>query len=295
MKQLIAAYTQLTKFGIVVFVLLSGIAGYALAFFPGDIFRPGHFLTVVLGLYFLSSGSLALNQLQEIEIDRKMRRTEKRPLVSGQFSRWQVAVLSLVFIFMGLLLCTAASKTAGIFGLATIFLYNGLYTYWWKKEWTFAAVPGAIPGALPVVIGYAANQEAVFNSELFYAFLVMFLWQMPHFWSLAIRYKDDYAQASIPVLPSMLGTERALYHIGLYTFVYVALAMASPWLTTAYWAYLVLVVPFAMKVLYEFYRYARSEGKERWLGFFLWTNFSVLVFLLAPVIDKWYRHFVVPN
>jgi protoheme IX farnesyltransferase len=176
-------------------------------------------------------------------------------------------------------------------GLATVVLYNLLYTLYWKKKWAFGAVPGAIPGAMPVVIGYAANSDNLARPELFYVFMLLFLWQMPHFWSLAIKFKDDYKQGGIPVLPVMIGTDATLFHMGLYMFAYVALAIAAPWFTPVYWVYTIVVIPFAFKVLYEFFRYYQSGGKTRWLPFFLWTNFSILVFLIAPVIDKWHRYF----
>jgi protoheme IX farnesyltransferase len=176
-------------------------------------------------------------------------------------------------------------------GFATVILYNVMYTLYWKKKWAFGAVPGAIPGAMPVAIGYAANTSDLMQPELVYAFLIMFLWQMPHFWSLAIRFKDDYAKGGIPVLPTRIGTGPTLFHMALYMFAYVALALASPWFTSTYFVYVFVVVPFAIKVLYEFFRYYRAGAQARWLPFFLWTNFSVLVFLIAPVIDKWYHFY----
>ena len=107
------------------------------------------------------------------------------------------------------------SLTSMALGLFTVALYNGLYTLYWKKKWAFGAVPGAIPGAMPVVIGYSANHANVFTPECLYLFLIMFLWQMPHFWSLAIRYKDDYKKGGFPVLPAVIGVPKTLFHIGL--------------------------------------------------------------------------------
>ena len=115
---------------------------------------------------------------------------------------------------------------------------------------------------------------------------------MPHFWALAIRFKDDYDKGGIPVLPCRIGTERTLFHMGLYTFAYTGLAIASPFFTSAYLVYGLVVLPFAFKVLYEFIRYNHAGAQNRWLPFFLWTNFSILVFLIAPVIDKWHRSFL---
>ncbi|MBX3034532.1 MAG: heme o synthase [Bdellovibrionaceae bacterium] len=284
---MLKVYADLTKLGIVVFVLLSGVAGYATGFTVENPFEWRHFLDTVLGLYFLSSGSLALNQVQEFKLDARMPRTSKRPIVTGKIKPAAAGILAAAFLIVGLQCLRQASPTAAYVGLATVILYNGFYTMWWKRAWVFAAVPGAVPGALPVTIGYAAVNPDIFNSESLYLFLIMFLWQMPHFWALAIRFREDYAKGGVPVLPAVVGVERTIFHIGLYTFVYVGVALAAPWFVHASWMYLLLVLPFAFKVLQEFYRFHRSKGQERWFAFFMWTNVSMLVFVIVPVLDKW--------
>ncbi|MEY4717862.1 MAG: hypothetical protein RL563_480 [Pseudomonadota bacterium] len=283
-------FFDLTKNGIVCFVLVSGLAGYALSQPPYETWNIPHLLATLFSLYFFSAGSFAINQAQEWRIDRAMPRTQTRPIPSGQVSVAQAFVLGIGFLILGTFTGLLVNLHVTLLGIATVVLYNLLYTLYWKRKWAFGAVPGAIPGAMPVVIGYAANSANLFHPEVVYAFLVMFLWQMPHFWSLAIRFKDDYAAGGIPVLPVRIGTEGTLYHMGLYMFAYVGLAVASPFFTSVYFFYALVVLPFAFKVLYEFFRYYRTGGEQRWLPFFLWTNFSVLIFLIAPVIDKWHRY-----
>lgn len=288
-------YADLTKFGIVVFSVIAGLAGYATGFQVEQPFNWQHFLSTLLGLYFLSSGSLALNQVQDWRLDQKMPRTAKRPIASGKLRPAAAGILSVLLLAVGSELLFTASTTAGWVGLVSVFLYNGPYTMYWKKRWVFAAVPGAVPGSLPVTIGYAAINPDIFNSESIYLFLIMFLWQMPHFWVLAIRYMDDYAKGGIPTLPVALGIHRSLFHIGLYTFAYVGIALASPMFVHTSWLYVLLVFPFAFKLLQEFYRYYKSEAKERWFAFFMWLNISMLVFLIIPVVDKWNFLFIGSN
>lgn len=284
---MLKTYLDLTKFGIVVFVLLSGIIGYATGYLIEQPFDWRHAVRFILGLYLLSSGSLALNQVQEYKIDQKMPRTKNRPIASGKLKPAAGAIISCFFLYLGLVLLYECNPMAFKVGLVSVFLYNGLYTLYLKRQWIYAAVPGAVPGALPVTIGYAAVNSNIGNPESVYLFLIMFLWQMPHFWVLAMKYKNDYAAGGIPVLPAALGTEKTLQQIGLYTFAYVGVAIFSPWIVHASWMYLLLVLPFAIKVLQEFYLFNRSKGQERWLGFFMWTNISMLVFLIVPVVDKW--------
>jgi protoheme IX farnesyltransferase len=284
-------FLDLTKSGIVAFVLVSGLAGYALSWPPFQMIDFPHLFLTMASLYFFSAGSFALNQAQESKIDSKMPRTMNRPIPSGRVSVQQAVYLGFGFIFLGICAGLLVSQLVVILGLFTVVLYNVLYTLYWKKKWAFGAVPGAIPGAMPVVIGYAANTDQIFRPEIFHAFMLMFLWQMPHFWSLAIRFKEDYRAGGIPVLPLKIGTDATLFQMGLYMFAYVGLAIATPFFTTAYFTYAILVIPFAFKILYEFFRYYRARAEQRWLPFFLWTNFSILIFLIAPVIDKWHRYY----
>jgi heme o synthase len=279
-------FLDLTKSKIIVFVLLTGTAGYALGLPIIVEWDWALYFLTLLSLYFFSAGSFALNQAQEVAIDEKMPRTVNRPIPSGKISRGQAYFLGFAFVALGIFVSSFVNQTVLITGLATVFLYNVMYTLYWKKKWAFGAVPGAIPGAMPFVIGYAGQAHTIFTPTCVYGFMIMFLWQMPHFWALAIKYKDDYALGGIPVLPTRIGTSATLYHIGLYTFCYVGLAIASPWFTRPGAAYLIFVLPAAFKVLYEFLKYYKSEGRERWLGFFLWVNFSMLIFLAAPVVDR---------
>jgi heme o synthase len=280
-------YSDLTKFGIVIFVMLSGIAGYATSFPIEKGLDWPHLLAAMWGLYFLSSGSLALNQWQERELDALMPRTSKRPIVSGKITSKNALIIALALLAVGAVLLFASSVAAGLVGLASVLLYNFLYTKLWKRKWIFAAVPGAIPGALPVTIGYAANNSDLLQSDSIYLFLIMFFWQMPHFWALALKYKDDYEKGGVPTLPVSMGGERTLYHIGIYTFAFVITAIAAPWFVHASWAYLALVLPFCFKIMQEFWRFFKSGGKLRWFAFFMWVNIAMLIFIFVPVFDKW--------
>lgn len=280
-------FSSLTKFGIVIFVLLAGVAGYATSFQIENTFSWIHLLTFVGGLYFLSSGSLALNQVQEYKLDQKMPRTSKRPIAAGKIKPAAGLILAVALLFSGINLLYSLSPMAGYVSVASVFLYNGLYTMYLKPKWIFAAVPGAIPGALPVTIGYAVNDPNIFNLDSIYLFLIMFLWQMPHFWAIAIKYKEDYRLGEIPTLPTALGVHKTLYHIGLYTFCYAGVALASPFFLHTSWVYIAFVFPFAFMLLKTYFTYYKSEGEKGWFSFFMWVNFSMLVFVFVPVIDKW--------
>ncbi len=278
------------KMSIVVFVVISAIAGYGVGFQIEDTFSFLNFFSMILGTFLISSGSLSLNQVQESHRDAKMPRTEQRPIPSGKLSKKVALSISLFNITTGsLILFFLVSELSCYIGLIIIVLYNVFYTMHWKQKWKFAAVPGAIPGALPCTLGYAAVNPNIYSSESIYLFLVMFLWQMPHFWTLAIRYKDDYAAADFPILPVVVGNDRTIFHISFYVWAYAFLAIMSPFFVDFYYAYFIIVIPFAMLVVWLFFKYVKNEktNDKAWLPFFLATNFSMLAFLFAPLIDKW--------
>lgn len=281
------AFSVLTKSGIVLFALVSAMAGYAVSYRLSQHFDPLAPLFLLVGLYFVSAGAFAINQAQEWRLDGRMNRTKNRPVATGLIQPWQAYLLGAVFCIFGLIVLYALGPWPAGLALLTIFLYNVVYTMWWKQSWAFGAVPGAIPGAMPVVIGYSVNSPEIWSPDCVYLFLVLFLWQMPHFWCLAIRFREDYKSGGVPVLPVRLGIPRTMYHIGLYVFAYVGVALAAPWFLHAHVLYLALVLPISLKVIWEFFKYLEQKSERSWLPFFLWINFSLIVYLAVPVMDKW--------
>ena len=285
--KMLKAYSQLTKTGIILFALVSAMAGYAVSFRMNQTFDPMQPVLLVIGLYLVAGAGFAINQAQEWRLDMRMDRTNKRPIPRGLIAPWQAYALGALMAVPGLLLLLILGPWPAGLALLTLFLYNVVYTLFWKKRWVFGAVPGAIPGAMPVVIGFSVNTPEIWRPECVYLFLVMFLWQMPHFWSLAIRFREDYQKGGFPVLPVSLGENRAMYHVGLYLFTYVGVALMAPWFLQAHVLYFLLVLPISLKVLIEFFKYYRNQERKSWLPFFLWTNMSLLIYLAVPVMDKW--------
>lgn len=285
MKHLLTDYIKLTKAGIVCFVLLTAGAGYLLSVNSFKQISLTVFLFFLTGLYLVSSGSFILNQIQERELDGKMKRTRSRPLPMGTITLFQASVLSFGFISFGLLLLALLnSLTAGL-AFLTVLLYNGFYTLIWKRKMSHGAVFGALPGALPPVIGYSLGSNNLLSGPCVYLFLILFLWQMPHFWSLAIRYKEDYRQGGVPVLPVSVGFEKTLFEMGLYMIAYLGVALVSPLFLKAGPMYLIFLLPLVFKLAYEFLKYFQNPSK--WLRFFLWINVSIILCFAVPVFDKW--------
>ena len=286
-------YLKLTKSGIVFFALLSAGAGYALALLskprPPLAEEEPFFLTwslfcLLAGLYLAVSGGFAVNQASEWRMDCRMKRTRSRPVPKGRLTALQAFSLGMVQITAGLFLLLALHPLTAGLTLLAVLLYNVFYTVFWKKKWVFSAVPGALPGALPVMIGWSAASSDVFSIECLYLFLILFLWQMPHFWSLALHYREDYRRVGLPVPPLLLGVNKTLYYMGFYLLAYLGLALLSPLFFKMNVVYVFLLMPFCAKVFWEFIKFSR---KLNWKPFFMWLNFSVLLFLYAPTLDLW--------
>lgn len=294
---LLKDFLNLSKFPITVFVLISAFLAYVCAIPVGTETDIPLMLLFFFALYLFSSGIFVLNQVQEISLDAKMPRTKGRPLVLKKISPLAALSLSIILTSVSFFLFWMINLEVLFLAIAGLLLYNGLYTMWWKKKWAFGAVPGAIPGAMPVCLAYVAGGGNLFSSELYYLFLIMFLWQMPHFWYLALHYKEDYAKGGIPVLPVVYGDKVTLYQMGIYTLVYVGLALSAPVYIPSRYFYLLLVVPVSFKLLYEFSIFFNTclkspwpinevTGRRKLSPFFMWINISLIVFLSGPVLDK---------
>jgi protoheme IX farnesyltransferase len=244
----------------------------------------------LVGILFLSSGSSALNQLQEHQIDATMPRTAKRPIPSGRLTARQAMAFVISTLIAGISILAYLDVQLVILGLLAVLLYNGLYTLWWKKHWAYAAVPGAIPGALPILMGYVAATGEVFHPSGIYLFLILFYWQMPHFWVLALRFRDDYELGNFPTLPVALGEKVTVFQIVLWCLGYIGIALVAPLFLKVRAIYLAITFPVCGFLLWSLRTYvqnAHNRESKKWLPFFLGVNFSLILFIGAAALDLW--------
>jgi protoheme IX farnesyltransferase len=154
----------------------------------------------MLGTGLLASGTATLNQWYEREADAKMHRTRQRPIPAGEVSAAQAFWFGIALIGVGELdLALAVNPLSALLGFLTVAAYLGLYTPLKQKTWWSTTV-GALPGAMPPLIGFAASRGSL-TLEAWALFLIIFLWQFPHFYAIAWMYRDDYARAGIQMLP----------------------------------------------------------------------------------------------
>jgi protoheme IX farnesyltransferase len=191
-------YLELTKPRITVLILICTAVGYF--FGSPNALHPALFVHVLLGTALMASGTAALNQWYEADSDAKMRRTSKRPIPAGRIKRIDGFVFGALLSIAGFadlwFGTNALAAGLGLFTLATyIFLYTPL-----KRRSAVCTTVGALPGAMPPLIGYAAASGRL-DAWALALFLILFVWQFPHFYAIAWMYRDDYARGGIRMLP----------------------------------------------------------------------------------------------
>ncbi len=230
-------YYLITKPGIIMGNLLTVAAGFLLAS-KGTI-NGWLFLSTLLGLALIMASACVFNNFIDRKVDEKMERTKKRALVTGSISTRSALLFATFLGILGnviLLLYTNALTL--IVANVGFFVYVILYSMW-KCRTIYGTAIGSIAGAVPPVVGYCAVSNR-FDAGASILFAMMVLWQMPHFFSIALFHFDDYAKAGIPVLPVKKGMLRTKVHMVLYITAFIA---TSALLTLFhYTGYLYLIV-----------------------------------------------------
>ncbi|MFZ4581036.1 MAG: protoheme IX farnesyltransferase [Paludibacter sp.] len=187
---------KLMKLKVSVAVTFTAIAGYIIFSHQLNI----DILYLMLGVLLLASGSSALNQVQESPYDAIMHRTSKRPIPMGLLSNQQAFIWSVFFIISGsAILYFAYCSVPLLLGLFNVLWYNGIYTPL-KRKSAFAVVPGSLVGAVPVYIGWTAAGGLISDTTILFVGLFLFIWQVPHFWLLMLKYGDEYRQAGFKTI-----------------------------------------------------------------------------------------------
>lgn len=208
-------FFALVKIGIVNSNVITTFTGLWLALhFSGQSFLNNLdivFFTVV-GSSFIIAGSCSINNFIDRDIDPFMERTKDRPTVTGKIVPGKVMALGILLIGLGTLLLLFTTITAAVIGLVGVFSYIFLYTMWSKRQFVSNTIVGSISGAVPPLIGWTAVNPHL-DVVAWSLFLLMFIWQPPHFYSLAMRRVEEYRDAGVPMLPVVKGFNTTKKHI----------------------------------------------------------------------------------
>jgi len=233
---------RLAKFRITLVAVFTGYAAVAVhGTYATDI---GYLWPLIIALFTTGASANALNQLFEREKDATMSRTrQRRPLPAGRIGVVTAVTFSLCMIGIAVFLelWFYNSWLAVICSLVTVIYYAFIYTLWLKPRYWIATVIGGVPGAMGPMIAWAAIDNALPLAP-WALFTLIFLWTPPHVWALAIRLKDDYARAGIPMLPVVRGIDATTKQMLIYGVILVLFTVALPLLPafSRSWIYLAL-------------------------------------------------------
>jgi protoheme IX farnesyltransferase len=208
-SRILSGYWELTKPEVNFLIAMTTVAAFCLGSPKPFVHFPWFLLLhTLLGTVLVASGAGALNQLIERKFDAEMRRTARRPIAAGRIEPIQALIFGLLLSLAGTMyLALAVRPTASLLALLTLGAYLFLYTPL-KRRTPWCTLVGAFPGAMPVLIGYVAATGKL-DSEAWQLYVILFLWQFPHFMAIAWMYREDYARAGYAVLPR--GTEKAQF------------------------------------------------------------------------------------
>ncbi len=224
MTQNLRILAELSKIRITFAVALTTIAGYLLA---SGRFDSGMILPT-LGIFILACGSSALNHYQDSDRDILMERTKNRPIPAGKISRNNTLLIAILLSAIGSALIYIGSDFVGFqLGLLALIWYNAIYTPM-KRKTAFAVIPGSVIGAIPPVVGWVAGGGSITDPHAMILAFFFFIWQVPHFWLLMLRYGKEYEKAGYPAITSIYNDKQIRYITFLWTFATAISALMIP-------------------------------------------------------------------
>ena len=240
MSSTVGAYVALTKPRIIELLLVTTLPTMVVA---QRGLPPVWLMAATLaGGALAAGGANAINMVVDRDIDRLMNRTKNRPLVTGAMTPTAALVFALtleVAAFVELWL--AVNLLSAVLAISATLFYVFVYTLWLKRRSTQNIVIGGAAGAVPVLVGWAAVTDSLAWAPVV-LFAIIFIWTPPHFWSLAVRYKEDYRAADVPMLPVVASMKRTTTEIVYYTVALVAVSFVFGPVAHLGWIYMITAV-----------------------------------------------------
>ncbi len=281
------ALLNLFKLRIGLAIALTAVAGLMVS--PSGAIEPWQGVVLTLAVLISSSAAGAFNQFYEVDLDARMGRTQRRPFVSGRM-RHHGGWLALIIALTGLSVAAAwlaTNASAALYTFLGAFFYAIVYTVWLKRRTAWNIVIGGLAGSFAVLAGAAAVSPQLSNEALLLA-LVLFLWTPPHFWSLSIVFRDEYAGVGVPMLPVVKGDRFAAWAIFWHAVVMVACSLALALLGPG-WVYLACAALGGALLIQRAWRLARAPSRASALASFHASLIQLSLLLLGTIGDGWMR------
>lgn len=280
-------YLELCKPKVVLLIIFTAIVGMLLST-PGTIPLQA-FVFGTLGIGLAAASGAAVNHWVDQRIDVLMERTQNRPLPTGGISSRSAITFALSLCALSMVLLVAfVNNLTAILTLISMIGYAVVYTMFLKRSTPHNIVLGGAAGAAPPVLGWAAVTGTV-NTEALLLFLIIFIWTPPHFWALAIRRKDDYARANLPMLPVTHGIDFTKVQILLYTLMLVAVTLIPFVIKMSGLVYLAGALALGVGFVYHAAKLYASEKDEHAMKTFGYSIFYLSALFAFLLVDHYAR------
>jgi heme o synthase len=283
---LVRAYIDLTKLRVVELLIITTLPAMVLA--QKGLPDFGLVTATLIGGTLAAGASNAFNMVIEAETDKLMARTSKRPLVLGTVSKRSATIFASLLAILSLAIFEVyTTHLATLLTALAIFYYVVIYTIILKPNTSQNIVWGGAAGCMPVLIGWAAVTGSLTLVPVAF-FFVVFFWTPPHFWALAIKYKDDYSAAGIPMLPSVSSQSNVISQMWFHTIAMVVSSAAMIQLAgLPIWAFCANVL---LGAVFTFQLFALKENSENYnkvaAGIFHWSITYLSLFSILLVVAQ---------
>ncbi|REK37052.1 MAG: protoheme IX farnesyltransferase [Actinobacteria bacterium] len=277
----LGAYVALTKPRIIELLLITTVPAMVIA--AGGWPSTWLVMATLIGGTLSAAGANVLNCVYDADIDELMRRTRGRPLARHEISPTRATVFGIVLGLAGFAVLWATSNLlAASLSTAALLFYVFVYTIGLKRRTPQNIVIGGAAGAAPALVGWAAVEGSLALTP-WILFFVVFYWTPPHFWALAVRYRDDYARAGVPMLPVVAGIERTTRRMLLYTGLMVAVSLLLVPVAGLRWVYLASAVVLGAWFLVDTWLVFRDPSKA--MRLFTTSTVYLAALFAAAMVD----------
>ena len=278
-------YFNLTKPTITLLVVVTVLPGILLAS-SGSLPKMTLIISSLVGTWLASSSAAVFNHLVDADIDRNMLRTKRRPVASGRVHNLNAMIFGVTLGVASFLVLSmgASLLAAGLAVIANAF-YVLFYTMYLKRRTVQNIVIGGAAGAVGPLIGWASVEPTI-GWPAIILFLIIFLWTPPHFWALAIKYKDDYAAAGIPMMPVVKGDQETRRQILLYTLSLLPVVASLTVLGDAGWVYLVGAMAFTIYFAWMAWKLFKTADNKLAMPLFHYSCLYLFGVFGALIIDR---------
>ena len=276
-------YLELTKPGVQALLFVSCASGMLI----GSNFNPPVtvFFFGLIGISFLAASSAVVNHFFDKQIDAKMNRTSKRPLVMGHISDRQAIIFSVLLYASGsIMLLNFTNFLTWLLTTLTFIFYGFIYTKYLKYMTSQNIVIGGLAGAMPPLLGWSAITNSIEPNALLLVLIIM-VWTPPHFWALAVYRVEDYSEAEVPMLPVQKGVAFTKQHILLYTFLLIACTMLPYAVQMFGEIYLISALILGLIFLFYSFRLYKDETNAIAMPTFAYSIIYLAALFAAMLID----------